>query len=247
MSYHKNLKKFKTFIFSTFLVIFFLQTAVLSVSAQTASPSAEPDLTETVTPTPVDSALQQLKDKVASKLSEKLKNAKAISGIVTKADSKGLTVKVDDREIYDVKFDESLTKYYQVAGTVIKEIKKEDFKKGSYVIVSGPQFDKTINANVVYLDEKFIVTSGKISEVNKNDFSLTVITEDNETYTLDVETKTQQNILNIKTLEIERTGFTKLKEGDTIHFIVKRTNLEAPETRFDAEKILIIPQEFFLQ
>lgn len=218
-----------------------------SVLAQSPSASPSASVKTTVTPTPVDNALQELKEKVESKISEKLKNTKAVAGVVTKVDKSNLTIETDNKDTYDIKLDDTLTNYYQISGTSTKELEKEDIEKGDYIIVTGPQFDKSINANVIYVDEKYIVGSGKITEVNKDDYSIKVLTEDKETYTLDIQTKTQQQIVNIKTLELERIGFSKLKEGDTIHFIFIKSDPLGKEVRFDAEKILIIPQEYFLK
>jgi hypothetical protein len=176
-----------------------------------------------------------------------MKNSKAVSGVVTKTGDKSLIIESDDAETIEIKLDDTLTNFYQISGTAAKEIKKEVIKSGTYVIATGPQFDNSINANVIFVDEKYIVNSGKISAVNKSDFSLEVVTNDKETITLDVQSSTTQQIINIKTLAAEKIGFSKYKEGDTIHFIVKRTNLLVDETRFDGVKILIIPQEFFLK
>ncbi|MDO9027431.1 MAG: hypothetical protein Q7U68_01010, partial [Candidatus Roizmanbacteria bacterium] len=64
---------------------------------------------------------------------------------------------------------------------------------------------------------------------------------------------TKQFIVNIKTLEIERVGFSKIKEGDTVHFVVKKTGnplrqlADGGNNNYSAIKILIIPQEYFIK
>lgn len=224
--------------------------SVPAVSAQTVTvnPTSTPKVTVKVTPTSVvDSAIEKLKEKVASKVSQMRKNQKGTSGTVTAVSNDGFSITSTDKVSYDVKLDDTLTKYYQVAGASLKEIKKSDIKKDSYIIVSGPIFDKSITANVVYVDERFLIKTGKITEANSADFTLKVVTEDKETYTLDVESGTQQNILNIKTLSAEKTGFSKLKEGDTIYFILKQAGKPANTTRYAAEKIFVIPQEYFIK
>lgn len=236
------------------IILFAAVLAFSSISVQAQSPTTTltPVVTvtttkTTTTPTPVDDTLQHLKEKVASKISEKMKNSKAVSGVVTKMGDKSVIIKTDDAETIEIKLDDALTNYYQISGVSTKEIKKDVIEEGTYVIATGPQFDNSINANVIYVDEKYMVRSGKISAVNKTDFSLEVVTNDKETITLDVQTGTTQQIINIKTLAAEKIGFSKYKEGDTIHFIVKRTKPLEDETRFDGVKILVIPQEFFLK
>ncbi len=140
-----------------------------------------------------------------------------------------------------------MTKFFQVIGATKKEIKQSQIEKGDYIIVTGPVVDKTINANFVYMDDKYLVKNGKITEVDKEAYSIKITTAEKDNFTLDVETSTKQQILNIKTLEVETVGFSKIKEGDTIHFVVIKTGQEKEVNRFPAEKILIIPQEYFIK
>ncbi|EKE14431.1 MAG: hypothetical protein ACD_12C00509G0001 [uncultured bacterium] len=53
-------------------------------------------------------------------------------------------------------------------------------------------------------------------------------------------------MINIKTLLKETIGFSKLKEGDTVHFVVKKTGTEK-NNEYSAYKILVIPQEYFIK
>ena len=89
-------------------------------------------------------------------------------------------------------------------------------------MATGPTVDKSINANVVLVDDAYIVQSGKITEINKTDFFIKVTSQDKEEYTLDIEAGTKQNMINPKTLEIEKIGFSKIKEGDVVHFAAKK-------------------------
>ncbi len=226
---------------------------ILSILSQTIyaqiSPAEEPTPTEkAISPTTaLDAEVDKLKEKVAEKvLGLKEKNEKATAGIV-KSIAGDMVVTTDEGKDITVSLDDTLTSYYEVRGTVIAEIKKENVKKGEYVFIQGPEINGDITANAIYKDQKFMILSGKITEVNADDFTVTIITLDKTTYTLDVQTGTTQQLLNIKTFVPERIGFSKLKEGDSIHVVVE-ANLENPKTdRYDAEKILIIPNEYFIQ
>lgn len=192
--------------------------------------------------------LQNLKDKVASKVAElRKKDQKATAGIVISTGTDVFKIRTNDDTEYQIKKDDTLTKVYQIIGTQKKEIQFKDVKKDAYSIVTGPLIDKTITANFVYLDEEFIVKTGKITEVNKTDYYIKVLSTEKDTYTLDIEASTKQQMLNVKTLEIEKVGFSKIKEGDSIHFVVKKTGKEKEKNRFAAQKILIIPQEYFMK
>jgi hypothetical protein len=206
-----------------------------------------PSVTSSSSPTiVVDKDIQQLKDKIANKVSEiRKENNKAISGFVLKID--GNTMKLNNTEnVNQVKFDDTLTKVFKVLGTSKKEIKINDITKDDYAIVSGVVADNIITANVVLIDENFLVDSGKITEINKENYNIKVLVSDKNTYSLDIETSTKQYMVNIKTLLKETVGFSKLKEGDIVHFVVKKTGIEK-DNNYSAVKILIIPQEYFIK
>lgn len=212
------------------------------VAAQTPSISASSS------PTVVDKDIQLLKDKIANKVSEiRKQNNKAVSGFVLNID--GNTMKLSNNgggEVNQVKFDDTLTKVFRVLGTTKKEIKIDDIAKNDYTIVSGVVADNIITANVILIDENFLVDSGKITEINKETYNIKVLTSDKNTYSLDIETGTKQYMVNIKTLLRETIGFSKLKEGDTVHFVVKKT-FSDKNNNYSAVKILIIPQEYFIK
>lgn len=220
---------------------------------QTVSYAQSPDASPTakiVSPTASveEKTIKNFGDKIATKVAEivKEKNNKALSGFITNI--KGLTIKIsnENNEEYEVRIDEVLTKYYQITGSVRKEIKFNDLKKDSFIIVSGVLNDKTITANTLYVDEMFLVKSGKVTGVDAVDYELKVVTTEKDTFSLRIETVTKQQMINTKTYEIERIGFSKIKEGDTVHFVVKKV-ADQKDNTYSAIKILIIPQEYFMK
>ena len=232
----------KNILKNTFLVGYIVVLLIgQNVAAQT--PSATASSSPTVV---VDKDIQQLKDKIANKVSEiRKENNKAISGFILSID--GNNMKLDNTgDVNQVKFDDTLTKTFKVLGTTKKEIKTSDITKGDYAIVSGVVVDNVITANVVLIDENFLVDSGKITEINKDTYNIKVLTSDKNTYSLDIETGTKQYLINIKTLVREVIGFSKLKEGDMVHFVVKKTS-EQKNNDYSGVKILIIPQEYFIK
>jgi len=210
-----------------------------------------PSSTASSSPTiEVDKDIQQLKDKVANKVSEiRKENNKAVSGFITNIE--GSLIKLSNNgEINQVKIDDTLTKFFKVLGISKKEIKNSDLSKDDYAIVSGVVTDNIITANVVLIDENFLVDSGKITEINKDNYSIKVLTSDKNTYDLDIETSTKRYMINIKTLAKETIGFSKLKEGDTVHFVIKKTGNRpagGKNNNYPAYKILVIPQEYFIK
>jgi ribosomal protein S17 len=209
--------------------------------AQTASPSASP------TGEVEDTAIEKLKEKVANKVTEiRRKNNKALAGTVLSKAGASFKIKTNDDQEYEIKLDDALTKYFRILGTKKQEIKQDDIEVDDYIIVTGVSSDKTITANTVFVDERFLVISGKISQVDKENYTLSIVTTAKEEIDLDIENTTRQSMINIKTHEPEASGFTKIKEGDTIHFVVSRP-LNSKEKNYSAKKVLIIPQEYFLK
>ena len=211
------------------------------VSPSVASPSAVINSKE----------IQNLRNKVESTVSElRKKNQKAIAGNVINIVGTTISIKTVDEEDFQIKIDDTLTKIYQINGAAKKEIKMSDITKDSYIIASGPLIDKTISANVVYVDEEFVVKSGKITEINTDGYFVRIVSFFKDTYTLDIETYTKMEILNAKTLALETTRFSKLKEGDTVHFVFKKLAVSGDKkepNRYSALKLLVVPQEYFMK
>ncbi len=191
---------------------------------------------------------QTLKEKIASKVAElQQKDQRAVSGTITTISDTAIKIKNVEEITYTVKLDKDLTKVFIIADGDKSEAQLTDLKKGDYIIVSGPIDNRNVTANSIYRDEQFFIGSGKISEINLTDFYIKALTKEKDTYTLDIETSTKKFMLNTKTLEIEATTLAKIKEGDTIHFVYQKTGEEREKNRYSVQKILIIPQEYFIK
>jgi hypothetical protein len=231
-----NKKIFLPF-FALIVFFLFLFNLLIFASDKTGSDSAKKETQKEV---------EILKEKIASKVAElRRQNFQAFSGKMVEIKKGEIEIKDYNDEKKKVFTDDLLTKYYLIKDNQKKEINFSDLKKDDYIIVSGILTDKGISANMIFVDEKYLVDFGKIVEKDKNEYWLKVVTLTNETISLDIEAFTKQWLLNIKSLEIERTGFSKIKEGDMIHFVAKDKKNE--NNRLSAQKIVIIPQEYFLK
>ncbi len=233
-------------IIGLFLVILFLINS--QVLAQTTSTPAAETATRAAD-LEINKATQNFIEKLASSVAETRKNDNHIvAGIVTEIKDQEITLINNAADKYTVSFIEGgLTKIYQIVGGQKKELKKSNLAKDDYVLVSGLISDKSVTANVIYIDQQYLVESGKITEVNKTDYYIRVTTPEKDSYVVDVETYTKINTVDIKTLTVERSGFSKLKEGDTVHFIYQPPVSEKEKNRIAAQRILMIPQEYFMK
>lgn len=211
---------------------------------------AVPVFSQTPTSTPASSLSEEvdkLKEKVAEKVEELKRTEQAVSGVVAEIDKDEWVITDADGKKINVTIDDTLTSFYDIAGTKITERDQEDIEKGNYVFITGPEIGDAITANAVYRDQKYMVISGKITNVTSEDFTVNVLSVDKTNYVLDIESKTNQQMLNIKTLETGKIGFSKLKEGDSVHVVVKGDIENTSQTRYTALRLLVIPNEYFLQ
>ena len=244
------MKKQQSILISAVCVYLCIAPAVFAVAV---TPTLEPTTTATMSATPEEKGTKHLLDTLKSQTDQmRKKDQRAYVGVVSQI--KDNIVKINavegtDEKTYSIKIDDTLTYLYNIVGSTKKEIKQNDIKEGDYVIVTGQMINDVVEANELYIDEQFIVKTGRVSELSKTDFYLKVITYDKDEYTLDIQNSTHQFMLNVKTKEIERIGFSKIKEGDSVHFVVSKTNSggSKEKNRYDAVRILVIPQEFSVQ
>ncbi len=237
----------------TAIALMLLATGSIPVFAQTGTKA-------TIAPTKADieasdeaevtdearKAVEELKEKVESKVSELSKtNVKTRSGFITSIKEDTLTVE-GEAGSFTTTIDGDLTTVYRISGTSRSEIESDDLKKGDYILVTGPEIGNEVTANTIHVDERYFAKSGKIIEVNSDDFYVTILTLEKDEFIIDIERGTTSQILDIKTLALETAGFSKLKEGDNLHFVAKK-GMDRGQTRFSATKTIIIPQEYFIK
>lgn len=196
-------------------------------------------------PTISDTALREFKDKIANKVAELQKGSqKVIAGYVTKVSSGSATIDVSKTE-FDITFDPSLVKVYVFSAGTKKESTVEKLAKDDYIAAFGSIIGSGVVANTILVDEPYQILSGRITEVDTDDNSIKFFTFDKSNYTLDVQVGSKLNMMNIKTLEPEKTGMSKLKEGDVAQITIRRKLNANPPIRADIIKAVIVPQEYF--
>lgn len=207
--------------------------------------------TSTVSPTikTEKDEIKIFKEKIASKVAEITKedNNEIITGFINSFDDKKILIQKEE-EKYQLKIDDLLTKFYKISNNRIKDINYSDINNNNYVIAIGFKTESFVfEPKEVYLDENYIIKVGQITEVDKDKYQLKVSTLEKENFLLDIEIDTKQLILTPKILSFEKIGFSKIKEGDTVHFVIKRSQLKNENNQFSAVKIIIIPQEIFIK
>lgn len=229
------MKKYLNFIVVIFILFVF---SIQYVGAQSASNSSTTSSNE--------KDVQNLKEKIAQKVEEIIKkDEKAYAGFITLIKDKSIKIKNIEGEEKNIEVDDVLTKYFLITGQdEKKDIKFSELKKGDYTIVTGPVDEKKVSANFIYKDTTYELGSGKVIEIDSTNSTIRTTTLEKNNYLLTLERSTSQQIINIKTLGLEKLSFSKIKVGDSVHFVAKREN-DQKLKQFTATKILLIPQEYF--
>ncbi len=202
----------------------------------TASPSAQEE-----------EKIDQLKEKIASKVAEiQNENNFGVSGYIDNIKDNLISINNDLGETYHIKTDEVITKYYQVINNRRQEIEPNEIQKGDFIVATGIIDGNQIEANNIYKDENFLIQTGQVIEINKDEYWIKINTLEKEAVILDIETYTKKFLLSIQDYRLESVGFSKIKEGDSVIFAIKKTN-NKQINRASAIKMIIIPQEFFLK
>jgi hypothetical protein len=192
-----------------------------------------------------DKEIEQIKETVASTVEELTQSTYGTAGFIQTVEDGVIRLNTRDDDI-EVIIDEDITEIYALEDGALKDRDEDDLEITDYITVIGPELEGTLNANTIILDTAYTVRSGKIVEVNEDDFYISVLTLDRTTYTLDVEKNTTTELYNIQSQELEQIGFSKLKEGDTVHF-TGPTGWRDDQDRFSVTSLLVIPQEYFLK
>ncbi len=236
------MKRYKTYVLSLLMV------GVMMPIVHAQTPSVTPVATDSAKQSVPEKEVQDLKDKIAKKVDELTKQKKTgISGIIQSISDKKIEIKAEDGTPYAVELDDVLTKYYLITGTKRTEGTLKSFSKGDFVIIVGPETNGDVVANAIYRDEQYLVGSGSVTEVNESDFYLKVVTTQKDNLTIDVETNTKRILVDSKTLDFETVGFSKIKEGDIVHYVLKKTGKEREVNRYPALRVVVIPQEYFMK
>jgi hypothetical protein len=207
-----------------FIISVFLVTT--SVYAATATPDAQ-------------QKLDTLKDRLASAATQlKQSQKRAIFGTVKMTSVSTITVSTKTSDI-KIELTDSISVFQILKGKRTK-LTTDQITKGDDVVVFG-DYDTNLDilkAQVIFIQGSIPERiSGTITAVSKKDYTITVATQEGQSYIVDFETTTK-NFNWTKDKGVQKAGFSQLIVGDTVHV------LETPEAnlqnRVSALRILDI-------
>lgn len=220
-------------LFLTLFVIFVTLSLNSRVFAQTTSPTPEVSADEKL----IDE-INNLREKVASKVAE-LNLVEKRGIIITVNDVSGNKITGNDlmNNIRNVDVDE-LTKFSSPSA---KSFGISDINKGSKLSVIGlyNKQSKRILARFIKTVNTPIFISGVITEVDKANFTLTVLDEKNTSTIVDIETVTKTSIYTQEDGTV-KYGFSKLESGDRVYLVGFSDAKE--KNRITATRVLVLPE-----
>ena len=181
--------------------------------------------------------IQNLKEKIATKVAEIRQNEKAgLFGTIKKIDKTTFTItnKNIDRSFTSTED----TIYYSLSDGTKKESSFQNLKAGTAITILGyyDESKTTLSAKYVYIEKPNIHLTGKIADIDKTNFTITIKEPQGSTI-VDIE-----NFTKITTFSKEKgtikIGFSKLNIGDSIHVIGSQNTKEA--NRATASRIVTL-------
>ncbi len=210
-----------------------------SVSPVFAAVAATPSgsITKSATNSAATNKLEELKERLATKVAElRTTEKRAMYGVVK---SKSITTLVLEMKTKDLKVE--LTdeiKIFQYLKGKRTELTLDNLSKGDAITVYG-DYDTTLDllkATYILIQATLPMrVSGTIEALNRTDYSLKLKTAEGQTYTIDIETTTKVTRWD-KINKFTKSGFSKMVEGDTIHVV--GTSVPKKENRISGIRIL---------
>lgn len=184
--------------------------------------------------------IEVLKDKIATKVAQlRSQDKTALSGTVKSLskDKKSLiiTTKNEDKTIG---FDDDMIVYKTTDdGKTESTISK--LSEGDSIAVFGyNNEDKSvISAKYIYLKQSYVHFSGKIADIDKTNFTITIHGK-GENLLIDIESYTKMTVFSFETGKA-KVGFSKLKIGDLVSIVA--TPNATQKDRYSAVKLLQLP------
>lgn len=206
-----------------------------TVFAASATPSSTPKIS---TASATTKKIVDLKDRLATKVAELRQTSRR--GIFGTVKSTSITSFVVETKTKDVKIelmDEiKVIQYLKGKRTTLTT---DDIAKGDLVTVFG-EHDATLDllkANIVFIQGASPThISGTVSARDDTEFTLTIHTPQNQTYTIDIEKATKTLAWDRTKKEIVKSGFSKIAVGATAHIV--GFPVPKKENRISADRIL---------
>ena len=164
-----------------------------------------------------------LKEKLEDKVLE-LRNSpkRVVSGQIKTIKDKVLTI-TSGSEVIKVTVEPEITNFYSLNNYNLEAIEFENLQTNDLITafisdIGGEEISYTL-----YQEPLITVAAGKISNIDEDNYKMTIIDYDKSSFGADVQVNTIQNAYNLKSRLVEKSGFSKLTIGQRIFAIISGT------------------------
>ncbi len=167
-----------------------------------------------------------LKDKLEQKVLELREKARrAQTGEVDSISDKELILKTGGQTV-KVNLESEVTKFYSAADKDLTELAIGDVKKGDTLTAFISEIAGEEKSYTVYKEPAKTLAVGKVSNVDSDNYRVTIINFDKTSIPADVETGTVRNYFNAKSGGLETAGFSKIGIGQRILALMTGSSLD---------------------
>ncbi len=221
------------------LILCFGLSNTVYAQAPTKEPTNTPAATEAEKEQKLIDQINTLKEKVASKVAElKLVEKRGTIGVVTQASGNKITLTDTQNATHSIDVDE-LTKFSSPGSKEAFGI--SDISKGTSLSVIGLYNKQSKRILARFIETTTIPTfvTGAVSEVDRANFTVTVLSESQTKVLVDIENITRTSEYTDED-DVARSGFSKIAIGERIHVMGYPNKDE--KARITATRILVFPE-----
>lgn len=223
--------------FIIFIIIVFTNVSPTAY-AVSLTPNPSPTVSSAQKNEELNEQINDLKEKIASKVAElNLVEKRGIIGKVTDASNAVLTLEDLNKNLRIVDVDE-ITKFSSIDEK--ESIGITDIKSGQFISVLG-----TYNKNTKRILARFITVqnvleslTGFVTNIDKQNFTITVVGDDKTPKIIDIETTTAIYTFGGDEV-VRKTGFSKVTTNDKA--VILGTPHKSEKNRFLGDKIILLP------
>ncbi len=184
--------------------------------------------------------VEDLKERLATKVAELAQTEdQAIAGIVKEVSVSTISIESATRQV-SIELTDDITVAQNINGKRTS-LTIDDIDIDDRVVVFG-KHDTTLDllkAQLIFIQNTVPRhVAGLVSEVDEDNFTITISSHDGQEYTIDYERSTDTDLWDSETGERTEGGFSKITVGDTIHVVA--TPVEDETNRLTGVRIVNI-------
>lgn len=161
-----------------------------------------------------------LKQKLEKEVLEMRANvSKVFTGKIKQITDKEISLDISS-QTKKFKLEPEITKFYLIKDLTLESLELSDFAKSDLVTIFLSNIAGEEKCYTVYKEPDITLVAGKISNLDKSNYKITMINYDKTTLSSDIEINSTQEFYDLKSKALQKGGFSKLLIGDHIFALI---------------------------